>query len=250
MLTEERYKLILDKLETDSVVYVTDLVDYLNASESTIRRDLNFLHKEGLLKKVHGGATAIKESTINTKEEVVKFRKNLNYDEKINIAKKAASLIEPNDVVYIDAGTTTELMIQYITEENAQYITNGVVHARKLAEKNLKTIILGGQLKAVTEAIVGIETVKNLKKYNFTKGFFGTNGVDFFRGYTTPDLNEAAVKEEAIQRCKEAYVLCDSSKFDSISSITFAQIKDAIIITTKTHNKSYKDMTKVMEVDV
>lgn len=250
MLTEERHKLILEKLEADSVVYVTDLVDYLNASESTIRRDLTFLHKEGLLNKVHGGATAVNKSVINTKEEVVRLRKKLNSDEKINIAKKAASLIEPNDVVYIDAGTTTELMIQYITEVNAHYITNGVVHARRLAEKNLKTTILGGELKAVTEAIVGVETLKALKKYNFTKGFFGTNGVDLIRGYTTPDLNEAAVKEEALGRCKDSYILCDYSKFDLISSITFGELKDAIIITTKRHNKSYNEMTKIVEVDV
>lgn len=250
MLTEERQRLILEKLALDSVVYVTDLVESLNASESTIRRDLNSLHNKGLLKKVHGGATSINDKVINTKEEVVKLRKDLNIEDKVKIAKKAASLIEPDDVVYIDAGTTTELMIKYITEPNALYITNGVVHARNLAQKDLKTLIIGGELKGITEAIVGVEALKSLKKYNFTKGFFGSNGVDLLRGYTTPDLNEAMVKEEALGRCKDSYILCDPSKFGEISSITFGELNEAIIITTKIHNKSYKEKTKVVEVDV
>lgn len=250
MLTEQRQRYILEKLETESVVYVTDLVHYLHASESTIRRDLNSLHDKGLLKKVHGGATSISSKEINTKEEVVNIRKNLNLEEKIKIAEKAAQLIEKGDVVYIDAGTTTELMIRYINEKDALYVTNGVVHARHLVKKDLKTIILGGELKGVTEAIVGMEALKSLRKYNFTKGFFGTNGVDLSRGYTTPDLNEAMVKEEALNRCKECYMLCDSSKFDEISSITFGELKKSIIITTKIHNKLYNEKTKIMEVEV
>ncbi|MCR4943889.1 MAG: DeoR/GlpR family DNA-binding transcription regulator [Clostridium sp.] len=250
MLTEERQRLILEKLKTDSAVYVADLVDYLEASESTIRRDLNALHNKGLLKKVHGGATLINDKKINTKEQVVEFRKNLNLEEKKKIAIKAASLIEPGDIVYIDAGTTTELMIKYISEKDALYVTNGVVHARSLAENNLKTIIVGGELKAVTEAIVGIEALKSIKKYNFTKGFFGTNGVDVLRGFTTPDINEALLKEEVIKRCKKSYVLCDSSKIGEISSITFSDIDAAVIITTNLDNKSFKDKAEIMEVDV
>ena len=250
MLTEERQRLILEKLKTDSAVYVADLVDYLEASESTIRRDLNALHNKGLLKKVHGGATLINDKKINTKDQVVEFRKNLNLEEKKKIAIKAASLIEPGDIVYIDAGTTTELMIKYISEKDALYVTNGVVHARSLAENNLKTIIVGGELKAVTEAIVGIEALKSIKKYNFTKGFFGTNGVDVLRGFTTPDINEALLKEEVIKRCKKSYVLCDSSKIGEISSITFSDIDAAVIITTNLDNKSFKDKAEIMEVDV
>lgn len=250
MLTEERHRLILEKLNLESVVYVNDLVNYLNTSESTIRRDLNSLHKEGKLKKVHGGATTVKESSINTKEEIVELRQTQNFEEKVSLAKFAASTIEPDDFVYIDAGTTTELMIDFITEKNATFITNGIVHARKLIYNGCKTYIIGGELKLVTEAIVGVEAIRNLQKYNFTKGFFGTNGVDKLRGFTTPDLQEAMVKEEALSRCKKPYILCDSSKFEQISSIVFGEINKAIIITTKLQDKSYKNLTKIMEVDV
>ncbi|MBP3915314.1 MULTISPECIES: DeoR/GlpR family DNA-binding transcription regulator [unclassified Clostridium] len=249
MLSEERHKLILEKLERESVVYLNDLVKYLNTSESTIRRDLTALDKAGLLKKVHGGATSLKEISINTTDDIVENRQSLNIDEKLKIAEYAASLIEDNDLVYIDAGTTTELMINFISNTKAVFVTNGIVHARKLIKKNCTTYILGGELKLTTEAIVGAETVNSLRKYNFTKGFFGTNGVDIDRGFTTPDVKEAMVKEEALHRSRKRFVLCDQSKFDEISSITFADIKDAKIITTNLENNRYKHQTEILEVE-
>lgn len=248
MLTEERQMLILKKLEEESVLYVNDLVTYLNTSESTIRRDLNTLDASGLLNKVHGGATSIKKRSIKTTEEKVQHRQALNIEEKIKISKYAASLIKPNDMVYLDAGTTTEQMIDFITQKEAVFVTNGIVHAKKLIENGFKTYILGGELKLITEAIVGVEAINSLRKYNFTKGYFGTNGVHKERGYTTPDISEAMVKEEALKRSKEAYILCDNSKFDEINSITFGDIKSATIITNLLENKSYREFTKIKEV--
>lgn len=248
MLTEERHKLILEKLDKESVVYLNDLVKILDTSESTIRRDLTALHKAGLLNKVHGGATSLKEIKINTSDEIIENRQNLNIDEKLQIAKYAASLINDNDFVYLDAGTTTELMIDYINDTKAIFVTNGIVHARKLMKKKCTTYILGGEVKLLTEAIIGVETVNALKKYNFTKGFFGANGIDIERGFTTPDLREAMVKEEALNRCKNRYILSDKSKFDQISSITFGQIRNANIITTTLEDRRYKKYTEVKEV--
>lgn len=249
MLSEERHKLILEKVKNESVVYLNDLVKYLNTSESTIRRDLIALDKAGLLKKVHGGATALKDISINTLDDIVENRKSLNMEEKFKIAKYAASLIKDNDLVYLDAGTTTELMINFINNTKAIFVTNGIVHARNLIKKNCTTYILGGELKLSTEAIVGAETVKSLRKYNFTKGFFGANGVDLERGFSTPDIKEAMVKEEALIRSKKRYVLCDKSKFDEISSITFADIQDAKIITTKLDNYKYRNKAEILEVE-
>ena len=204
MLSEERYKLILDKLDKESVVYLNDLVKYLDTSESTIRRDLNALHKAGLLKKVHGGATSLKDIKINTSDDKVEYRQNLNMDEKIKISEYAASLIEDNDLIYMDAGTTTELIIDFIKNTKAVFVTNGIVHAKKLIQKGCTTYILGGELKLITEAIVGVEAINSLRKYNFTKGFFGVNGVSIKNGFTTPDIREAMVKEEAINRTKDS----------------------------------------------
>lgn len=247
MLTEERHKLILDELRRNSVVYVSELVKMLDTSESTIRRDLTFLNSEGKLKKVHGGATLL-EREFNTKDDYVSIRENLNMEDKAIIAKYAATLVKKDDFVYIDSGTTTNLMIDYLEEKNAVYVTNGINQAKRLISKGFRTYIIGGELKSSTEAIVGVEAINSLKKYNFTKGFFGTNGIYEYRGYTTPDMREALVKEEAIKRTRNPFILADKTKFNEISCITFAELDEAVIITTKLEDTRYYDETKVVEV--
>ena len=249
MLTQERHALILEKLEKESVVYLSDLINLLDASESTIRRDLNYLDKAGLLKKVHGGATSLNSKLINTTEFEVEVRQGINKEEKIAIAKYAASLIKNDDLIYIDSGTTTELMIDFIEAKGATFVTNGIGHAKKLIHKNLTTYILGGELKLTTEAIIGIEAINSLRKYNFTKGFFGVNGMDIERGFTTPDIREAMVKEEALKKSKLSFVLADNSKFNEVSSITFGEISNTSIITTKLEDIRFKKVTKIVEVD-
>ncbi len=246
MLTEERHNIILRELKIKGMISVNDLVKLLNASESTIRRDLNALDSEGLLKKIHGGATLVGEKA-SRHDYKVNVRKSLNLDEKRKIAIHAASLIKDEDVIYIDAGTTTELIIDFISNTNIIAVTNGIVHAKKLLEKNIKTFILGGEIKDVTEAIVGSNAVLDLKKYNFCKGFFGANGISNENGYTTPDANEGMVKAEALRRCKKAYVLADESKLDQVSFLTFGNIEDATLITTKL-NGNTKYNTNVIGV--
>ena len=240
MFTEERHNIILRELKIKGMISVNDLVKLLNTSESTIRRDLNALDSEGLLKKIHGGATLVGEKA-SGHDYKVNVRKSLNLDEKRKIAIHAASLIQDEDVIYIDAGTTTELIIEFISNTNITAVTNGIVHAKKLLEKNIKTFILGGEIKDVTEAIIGSNAVLDLKKYNFSKGFFGANGISNENGYTTPDVTEGMVKAEALRRCKKAYVLADESKLDQVSFVTFGNIEDATLITNKLNGNTKYD---------
>ena len=118
MLTEERYATILQILDEKKAVTVAELTQILNTSESTVRRDLNNLHKSGRLYKVYGGATSI-DNSYSTLEETVKDKQDLYREEKTIIARAAARMIEPRDFVYLDAGTTTERMIDFLTEKNA-----------------------------------------------------------------------------------------------------------------------------------
>lgn len=89
----------------------------------------------------------------------------------------AARLVVPNDFIYIDAGTTTEYLIDYLEEKTATYVTNAVTHARKLAIAGFKVILIGGELKGITEAVVGNQAIITIDRMNFNKGFFGTNGI-------------------------------------------------------------------------
>src|SRR5574344_686417 len=136
MLTEQRYEEIIKLLEVYGTITVQELRDKLDASESTIRRDLNFLHDKGKLMKVFGGAVAI-GAAVYTKDVQLENRKSIQINEKILIARYAATLIRPDDFVYLDAGSTTGYMIDYITKQQATFVTNGVDHAQKLAALGL-----------------------------------------------------------------------------------------------------------------
>lgn len=247
MLTEKRQAIILDTVIKQKSVQVSELCKTLNTSESTIRRDLTALDKKGMLKKVHGGAV-INDESFSQIEYSMEEKSKLYIEEKKIIAKYAASLIADNDFVFIDAGTTTERMIDYLPEREAVFVTNGFIHAKKLAQRGFKVFVLAGEFKLSTEAVVGAECVLALQNYNFTKCFMGTNGISVSRGLSTPDRNEANVKTAAIRSGKEIFVLADHSKFDQIASITFNSLNRIKIITDKLTDKKFLSSAEIKEV--
>ena len=248
MLTEERHLVILEQVKQNKSVTLTELCDLLGTSESTVRRDLTTLDGRGLLKKVHGGAVSIEDRSFDIVERDVESKSKLFTEEKIAIAQYAASLIEDGDFCFIDAGTTTERLIDFLPKKDVSFVTNGFVHAKKLALKGFKTYIPAGEIKNTTEAIVGAECVSSLQNYNFTKCFMGANGISLTAGISTPDRNEALVKSTAINRSRIAYVLADHSKFDRIASVTFAQMGSIQIITDKLYNKKFTAKSNIKEV--
>lgn len=247
MLTSERHRTILNILNTRGSVTVTELSGILNTSESTIRRDLNTLDKAGKLSKVFGGAVSIKP-TEGVTEQAVPTREILMSDEKNSIARYAAALINDDDFIYIDSGTTTSRMIDFIENTKAIFITNGIIHAQKLLSKGLNAYITGGKIKAVTAAVIGSEGIKSIENYNFTKAFMGTNGIDVQAGFTTPDIEEGLIKEKAIEKSYISFVLADHSKFRKVFPITFAPIKKCCIITDRLLCSEFSDKTIIREV--
>ena len=247
MLTEERHSMIIKAVNERSSVTIAELAEMLDVSASTVKRDLIILANEGKIIKVRGGAMSRNESFTSV-EKNVEEKASICTEEKMTIAKYAAELIENGDFVFLDAGTTTEKMIDYLNVKDVTLVTNGFIHAKKLARKGYKVFITGGEIKASTEAIVGAECVLTLKNYNFTKCFMGTNGISLTAGFTTPDVNEARVKSAAIESSREVYVLADHSKFDEVSSATFAGLGKAVIITDRIPNRKYNNAADITEV--
>ena len=241
MLAEERFARILSILEESGSVTVAELMERLDASESTIRRDLNSLDARGQLIKVHGGAMMKDAASYRTQDDDVQLRKERNVEQKVAIARYAAHLISDYDVVYLDAGTTTELMIDPMLNRNAMYVTNAIGHARKLAALGCTVYLLGGEFKGTTDAIVGEEAVLSIAKYNFTKG------LTVEQGFTTPEVKEALIKRRALAQTKDAYILADASKFGEISTVTFGDFADATVLTDQI-NKKYSDFSNIKEV--
>lgn len=248
MLTEERYTIILEQLRQYKSVKLPKLCELLDASESTVRRDLTELDERGLIKKVHGGAIAVDDCAFNLVEQDVESKSKMFTEEKIAIARYAASLVDDRDFVFIDAGTTTEKMIDFLPDKDVTFVTNAFVHAKKLAQRGFKVYIPAGEIKLTTEAIVGAECVSSLQCYNFTKSFIGANGISLSGGISTPDRNEASVKSTAVQNSQTAYILADHSKFDHVDSVTFAQLGRVKIITDKLPDKKYLTKADIKEV--
>lgn len=247
MLTQERYQSILSIINERNAVTVAELSQLLDTSESTIRRDLNALHELGKINKVFGGATAITQTEGIVEDNVV-TRERLMSEEKTEIAKYCATLINNTDFVFIDAGTTTSRLIDFITNDKATYVTNGIAHARKLIQRGLNAYIIGGKVKPVTEAVVGAEGIYNLKNLNFSKAFMGTNGIDLEAGYTTPDIEEAMIKEQAINQSYMAFIIADHTKFRRVFPVTFSPLTKCCIITDTMPDNKFAKETIIKEV--
>lgn len=247
MLTEDRQGRIQKEIEKNHSVSVSELSAALQTSESTVRRDLLAMEEKGLLKRVHGGAVSLQAERA-LREPDVREKQALFAPEKEAIARYAASTIQKDDLVYLDAGTTTEKMIEVLTEREATYVTNAFFHAARLAERGFSVILTGGEVKPSTQALVGAACLESIRNYRFTKAFLGANGISLDGGFTTPNLNEAAVKRAAAQQSFVTYILADHSKFNRLSAVTFAPLPSACIVTDRLPDERFRGQTVLKEV--
>ena len=251
MLAEERFGQILDLLNKQRTATVQELCEALGTSESTIRRDLTELDRLGKLNKVHGGAT-LPDNRFQAEEPTMQAKETLAVPQKRAIAAAAAALIHAEDFVFIDAGSTTLELVRALEGEalQANYVTNGVAHARTLAQKGCRVFLPGGLLRPQTEAIVGAAAVSSLQQYNFTKAFMGANGVALEAGFTTPDPEEAAVKATVVHRARESWFLVDDAKFARICPAVIADLHSGAILTNRCPSPKYKQYSLVKETEL
>ena len=246
MLKSERKQLILEELKQHKIVSLEKLVVLLDTSESTVRRDLDELESENKLRRVHGGAElphSLQE------EETIQEKSVKNLQEKKLIAQKASSLIKEKDVIFVDAGSTTAFLIKELEQKDITVVTNSIHHAVQLVDKQIPTVIIGGGVKMTTDASIGGVALNQINQLLFDRAFIGMNGVD--EGYfTTPDMEEGAVKRAILENAKQTYVLADSSKIGQSCFAKVAPIKRAIVITSKGHEllPAIKEKTEVIEV--
>lgn len=229
MLTSERQQVILNLLEEKNTIKIQEIIEVTNASESTIRRDLTELENESKLKRIHGGATILGRK-LHELSVLDKTSKNLQ--EKIEIARFAASIVQEGDCIFLDAGTTTFQMIPYLKEKKVVVVTNGLTHVEALIEQGIPTYLTGGYVKGKTGALVGPQTIQSLQNYRFDKCFLGVNGFGIKFGYTTPDPEEAAVKHQASEISQKTYVVADHTKYGEVSFSNISAMNQAILITT------------------
>lgn len=225
----DRWNRICALVAERDYVTVDELVELLDSSPATIRRDLNSMEDEGLIERFRGGAKSIQKSYVSAFS--MDKRLNERQDVKMSICRKAAALVEDGDYIYIDASSTTYFLADYITANNIVVITNSVLLLPKLLKKKINTYILGGSIEFESGSIIGEETLEKIKSMNFDKAFIGTYGIDLERGFTTYGTEEGELKRNLITQSKQVYVMADHKKFGVSAFFTFGKLEAATIIT-------------------
>ncbi len=227
-MKESRRAEILHILKEKHMITVNELAEKMNASTATIRRDLVEMEEEKLIERFHGGVTLPENQYF---ENPMKLKLYINPDEKNDIGRYAAHLIKDGQLVFIDAGSSTYKMIDYIRAKDINVVTNSLKHAEKLAEKGIKVFVLGGFIKTSTTAIVGKETERSLNERMFDIAFVGTNGIHEKSGFTTTSEDEGEIKRIALKNSNEKYILADHTKFNKFYFVQFGKLNDATVIT-------------------
>lgn len=221
MLTSQRKKIILEKLAQDGQVLAKQLSELFGLSEDTVRRDLRELDAEGLLQRVHGGALPVSSAIASFAE-----RNQLESGAKRAIAKVAAALIAPGQVVIIDGGTTSaELVRQLPLSLNATIVTHSPSVAVGLADHpTVEVILIGGRLYKHSIVSVGAAAVEAMSHIRADIYFMGVTGVHPTAGLSTGDLEEAYIKRALAARAAETVVLASAAKLNAASQYAIGDI--------------------------
>ncbi len=212
--TVSRRKKILEKLNADGHIYVKELSESLGVTGVTIRNDLIKLEKKRLLIRARGGAMKVEQNYPGVDYPLSEKQKK-HHAEKREIGKRAALLIENDNTIILDSGSTTFEVAKNLAKfDSLTVITNALNVATYLAEfKNINVVVPGGTLRKNSLSLVGIVAEKGFKDYFCDKLFLGVDGFDPLHGISTPNLEEAHLNQIMIEISREVIVVTDSSKF-------------------------------------
>ena len=231
METNKRKQKIMDLLKTNGSVKVTDLSEMFKISEVTIRTYLADMEKKGLLSRVHGGAISSYKPYYSMD---MTQRLETNQSEKVEIANKIAKMIEPNDTVMLNSGTTTLLTFRkFPTDYNLNIVTNSIAIALEASgNPNYNVILIGGALNTKYQFSFGIDAISQLKNYHADKFVLSVDGIDPLNGFTTYYDKEAEVDRIMIEQSDKCIVAADYSKFNRSAFVKIADIAIADCIVT------------------
>ena len=210
-------------LEHD-LVSMEKLRDTFNISMNTVRLDVAHLVKKGTVRKIYGGVCSNQSKNLIPFEE----RQTKNSQEKKWVGKAGAKLIEDGDFVYIDSGSTTMYLMDYLGDcENVTIITNSLnVINRALLLPKINIISLPGTLERKTNSFVSADAVRALEKYNIKKAFMASSGISDTGMITNSSPPEYEIKKAAIANCQEVYLMIDSSKYGKSAMMTYAELSE------------------------
>ena len=245
MVADVRRKKILELINKNGSVHVTELSQMFSISEVTIRADLADMENKGLLTRVHGGAVSSYKSYYNMS---LNQRMTTNQSQKEIIANKIAEMIEDNDTIMLNSGTTTLLAFRAFPQHlNLSIVTNSISIALEgTANPNFNIILLGGQINTKYQFTYGDDTIKQLKSYNADKLILSVDGIDTERGFSTYYDKEAEIDRIMLEQSNVSIVAADNSKFNrcAFAKIADLTVADYIVSDTNVPDTLKKKFTK------
>jgi DeoR family fructose operon transcriptional repressor len=231
MYAAERQRMILERAREEGRVEVTELAAALDVTAETVRRDLTFLERQGVLRRVHGGAVPVERFGF---EPGVAVREDRLVAEKERIGKAAVAEVPEDGAILLDAGTTTSRLAEQLPfDRELRVVTNSLTIATIVAARpNLTLYLVGGRIRGLTLAGVGEWPVRALADVFVDVAFIGTNGLSLQRGLTTPDPTEAAVKRAMMGAARRSVVLADHTKIGTDLFAHVAPIDDVDTVIT------------------
>ncbi len=222
-------------------ISMTELEEHYQVSINTIRRDVADLIKRGVVTKVYGGICARQAETTLTPYEV---RRINNEEAKVAICRKAASLVRDGDIIFIDSGTTTLQLIDFLTDkQNLTIVTNNLgMVMRAMPYEQINIIVLSGQLQRRTNSVTGSDTVSNLQRYNVRIAFMAATGLST-RGATNSSPMEYEIKRTVVENSEKVVLMVNQGKIGVTGLMTFAPVEDFdYVVTDKDPGKAYRDL--------
>lgn len=230
MFIEERLERILRRLAFKGSLSVGEASEYLGVSPDTSRRDFTRLTKRGLAVRTHGGLMSAERVSFDPamREKVVQ-----NREEKEAIGRAAAALVGDAQTIVIDAGTTTERIVGFLSgRKDLTIITDALNIAVETTKRELPTIIVGGAIRSSTLSITGPDAVDMIRHYHADKLFLGVSAVSLTKGLMTPNRLEAEIKRALMEIAGEIIVVADSAKINKTALYSFGTLKDVSVLVT------------------
>ena len=228
MLANDRKLWINEQLEKNRSITLQEICDGIHASSATVRRDLEEMEKNHLLKRVHGGAISIHSDAIlyESNELSSAQKKQMHTDEKTRLCRAAADLVEDGDCIFIDGGTTFIPMVAALKGKHVQIVTNSDL-IRQDTDSTISIITLGGLSLSRYQMNVGPIALENMKQFSFDKAFIGCAGIDIKKDAAyTAETDSAQIKKEAMHHSITSYLLIDPSKIGTHGFYQFSHLKD------------------------
>ncbi|MFC5653808.1 DeoR/GlpR family DNA-binding transcription regulator [Paenibacillus solisilvae] len=234
LIGEERKDYILNTLNLEGKIRTSDLVDHLKVSSETIRRYMEELEEQNKLKRVYGGAVKINL----TREEPSHFKREvIHADEKRKIGRAAASLVEDNDVIFIDDGSTTQQLIHYLhNKKNITVLTISAPVMYLLVDYQNKGLFsgdiyfIGGKVNAKHSRVSGSLAEKMVEHFFADKAFLSIDGIMLEKGISTFDAERGQLVRQMMSHAKQSIIMSDHSKIGSVQFYKISDVKDVDII--------------------